>query len=87
VLVQGACDVLAGQVRRSRGGVPYHGFAEFEAAVDLVVDDAGVAARLGGAGRRHVEERYRWDAVLSRYERQLDNLVSRGVRRPLAWAG
>ncbi|TML40834.1 MAG: glycosyltransferase family 4 protein [Actinobacteria bacterium] len=87
VLVQGACDVLAGQVRRSRGGVAYHGFAEFEAVVDLVVDDAGVAASLGGAGRRHVEERYRWDAVLSRYERQLDNLVSRGVRRPLASAG
>ena len=26
---------------------------------------------LGEAGRRYVEERYRWDDVLDRYERQL----------------
>jgi glycosyltransferase involved in cell wall biosynthesis len=82
-LVQGACDVLAGQVRRSRGGVPYRGFAEFEAAVDLVTGDPRLAAELGGSGRRYIELRYRWDAVLSRYERQLDHLTGRGVRRPL----
>jgi len=80
-LVQGACDVLAGQVRRSGGGVPYRGFAEFEAAVDVVTEDPRLAAALGGAGRRYVEQRYQWDVVLSRYERQLDHLVSRGVRR------
>jgi len=55
----------------------------FEAAVDLLVGDPPVAAGIGRAGRRHAEERYRWDTVLSRYERQLEHLVGRGSRRPL----
>jgi len=67
--VQGHCDVLEGQCRRSGGGLPYRGFAEFEAAVDLLVEDGPLRDRLGAAGRRFVEERYRWDAVLDRYER------------------
>ena len=68
-LVQGHCEVLDGQCRRSGGGIPYRGFAEFEAAVDLLADDTALRARLGAAGRRFVEERYTWDAVLDRYER------------------
>ena len=37
-LVQGRCDVLVGQARRSGGAIPYTGFAEFEAAVDLLAE-------------------------------------------------
>ena len=70
-LVQGHCEVLDGQCRRSGGGIPYRGFAEFEAAVDMIVDDGPLRDRLGRAGRRYVEERYAWDAVLDRYERLL----------------
>jgi glycosyltransferase involved in cell wall biosynthesis len=73
-LVQGYCDVLAGQCRRSGGGIPYKGYAEFGAALDLLVDDAGLRERLGRAGRRHVEERYAWDLVLDRYEGLLDSV-------------
>lgn len=74
-LVQGRCDVLEGQARRSGGGIPYRGFAEFEAAVDLVAGDEGLQRRLGEAGRRYVERRYRWDLVLDRYERLLEYLA------------
>lgn len=70
-LVQGRCAVLAGQARRSGGAIPYGGFAEFEVAVDAIVSDRALARALGEAGRRYVEERYRWDDVLDRYERQL----------------
>jgi glycosyltransferase involved in cell wall biosynthesis len=70
-LVQGWCDVLAGQARRSGGAIPYRGFAEFEVALDAIVSDQTLARALGEAGRRYVEERYRWDDVLDRYERQL----------------
>ena len=38
-LVQGYCDVLAGQCRRSGGGIPYKGFAEFGVALDLLLAD------------------------------------------------
>lgn len=68
-LVQGSCDVLEGQCRRSGGGIPYRGFPEFEAAVDLLARSPGLRERLGAAGRRFVEDRYAWDAVLDRYER------------------
>jgi len=67
-LVQGRCDVLDGHARRSGGGIPYRGFAEFEAALDLVRSDPGLAAALGRAGRRYVERRYAWDRVIARYE-------------------
>ena len=77
VLVQGHCDVLVGQCRRSGGGIPYQGYAEFGAAVDLLQEDSGLRQRLGQAGRRYVEEQYAWDAVLDRYEELLES-----VRRP-----
>jgi glycosyltransferase involved in cell wall biosynthesis len=77
VLVQGHCDVLVGQCRRSGGGIPYRGYAEFGAAVDLLSEDPALRQRLGRAGRLHVEERYTWDSVLDRYEELLES-----VRRP-----
>ena len=90
-LVQGHCDVLEGQCRRSGGGIPYRGFAEFEAAVDLLIDDTDLCRRLGAAGRRFVEERYTWDTVLHRYE-HLVALAQRawpnattGSGRPSEW--
>jgi glycosyltransferase involved in cell wall biosynthesis len=70
-LVQGRCDVLAGQAARSGGAIPYEGYAEFEAGVDRLVADDALSARLGRAGQRYVEEHYRWEAVMARYERLL----------------
>lgn len=69
VVVNGRCDVLVGQVRRARGGIPYAGFAEFEAALDLLLADPGLARRLGASGRDHTRTHHAWPAVLSRYER------------------
>ncbi|MGH9024442.1 MAG: glycosyltransferase family 4 protein [Acidimicrobiia bacterium] len=70
-LVQGHCAVLEGQVNRSGGGIPYRGFAEFEGALDVLLGDGEMAGALGCSGRRFVEEKYHWDAVLGRYERLL----------------
>jgi glycosyltransferase involved in cell wall biosynthesis len=81
-LVQGHCDVLAGQCRRSGGGIPYKGFAEFEAALERLAGDVTFGERLGRAGRRFVEEQYAWDVVLDRYERFLATL--QGVQPPVA---
>jgi glycosyltransferase involved in cell wall biosynthesis len=73
-LVQGRCDVLEGHAQRSGGGIPYRGFAEFEAALDLVRSDAGLAGALGRAGRRYVERRYAWDRIIARYEDFLERI-------------
>lgn len=75
-LVQGRCDVLEGHARRSGGAIPYRGFAEFEAALDLLLGDTDLAAAMGHAGRRYVERRYSWDRIIARYERFLGALHS-----------
>jgi glycosyltransferase involved in cell wall biosynthesis len=74
-LVQGRCDVLDGQVRRSGGGLPYRGFGEFEAALELLESDERLRRRLGAAGRSYVEATYRWADVLGGYERFLERLA------------
>lgn len=74
-LVQQHCDVLAGQARRSGGALPYGSFGEFEAALELLVEDEPLASRLGAAGRAYAEEHYDWDVVLGRYERFLTSVA------------
>ena len=59
---------LAGQARRSAAAIPYHGFAEFEAAVDALRDEPGLADAMGAAGREFVRREYDWEVVLGRYE-------------------
>lgn len=73
-LVQGRCDVLEGHARRSGGGIAYRGFAEFEAAVDLLCADPDLAAAMGRNGRAYVERRYGWDGIIVRYEEFLAGL-------------
>lgn len=77
-LVQGRCDVLAGQVRRSGGGLPYEGFAEFEAAVEMLTGDDDLRRGLGARGRAHVDAEYGWDTVLDRYEQFLGEVIHAG---------
>lgn len=81
VLAQGHCEVLAAQVRRANGGIPYRGYAEFEAAVELLAQEPDLARELGHAGHLYVASRYSWDRVLGDYETLLD-LVSTGPRSP-----
>lgn len=73
-LVNARCDVFAGQARRSGGAIPYERFAEFEAAVDMVVNDNRIARRLGSAGRAYTEANYEWDYLLDRYERFVERV-------------
>ena len=84
-LVQGHCDVLVGQSRRSGGGIPYWGFAEFEAAVQLLLSDDGLGRSLGERGRQYVHSRYSWDAVMDGYQRLLEETALQGplsLRQP-----
>lgn len=80
-IVHADSEVMAGQARRSGGAVPYRGFAEFEAAVDLLLADPALAKRMGESGRDYVEREYRWATVLDRFEHAaqlaLDNFSRR----------
>jgi glycosyltransferase involved in cell wall biosynthesis len=67
-LVQGASPVLAGQARRSVGAVPFRGFAEFEAAIDLLSTSPDLATQMGKNGRAYVERNYAWPRVIEGVE-------------------
>lgn len=85
-IVQRRCEVLAGQAARSGGAIPYSGFGEFEAAVDLLRGDARLAEQMGEAGRRYVQQRYDWSSVLQEYERFLARVAARRVGASLPMA-
>lgn len=80
-LVQGRCAVLAGQATRSGGALAFQGFAEFEAALDTLVDNGALADQLGHAGRRYVEQHYAWARVLDGVEDTIDAARSRFAKR------
>lgn len=80
-LVQSASEVLAGQARRSQGAIPFHGFAEFEAALIRLSQSADGAADLGKAGFQYVVENYEWESVLDRFERLLESAVTKFHQR------
>lgn len=82
-LVNGRCPVTAGHARLSGGGIAFDGFASFCAAVDRLLDDPRLAARLGAAGRRYVDEHYRWPIVIDHYRRFLELVADRRARSAL----
>ncbi|GIU90711.1 MAG: hypothetical protein KatS3mg010_1810 [Acidimicrobiia bacterium] len=78
-LVQSRCDVLLGHARRSGAAIPYAGFAEFEAALELLESRPGLADALGARGLAYVEAEYSWPVVLDRYERFLHGTAARSA--------
>jgi glycosyltransferase involved in cell wall biosynthesis len=76
-IVQRESPVLLGQARRSGGAIPYSGPSEFAAAVDLLLDEPGLAEDLGSAGARYVSANYRWEVVIDRYEALLHEAITR----------
>lgn len=89
-LVQARSEVLAGQARRSQGALPYRGFAEFEAALDLLCRDPEFSDALGENGRAYVERGYNWPAVLDQVEQTVmlaQENFERRRRQPWSAAG
>ena len=80
VLVNGHCLATREHCERSGGGLWFEGFAEFEATVDRLVGDADTRAGLAAAGRRYVDDNFRWPVIMSRYERFLSACASRSRR-------
>jgi glycosyltransferase involved in cell wall biosynthesis len=56
-------------VRRSNGGLYYANREEFVEAMRIVISNERLREALGRNGRRYVQQHYRWDAVIGRFER------------------
>ncbi len=82
VLVQRYCEVTTGQCMRSGGGLPYQGFAEFEACLDRLTTDDDLARELGENGERYTRARYSWGSVLDRFDDEVAHALDRFSRRP-----
>jgi glycosyltransferase involved in cell wall biosynthesis len=80
-IVHADSEVMVGQARRSGGALPYSGFAEFEAAVDLVLADPTLADQMGASGRLYVKQNYRWERVLQGFEEAADDAIARFATR------
>ena len=68
VLVHEDCSVTRGHVQRSKGGLWFRTYEEFAEALDWLMENPDLAARLGENGRRYVLANYTWEAVLNRFE-------------------
>jgi glycosyltransferase involved in cell wall biosynthesis len=55
--------------RRANAGLFYENREEFVEALRMIARNPELRERLGEAGRRYVDQHYRWDAVIGRFER------------------
>ncbi len=79
-LVNGACGVLKGQVRRANGGLYYESPLEFSEALTFLLTRPDEASRLGRQGLAYVDREYRWPDVMARVERLLETVRAKRAR-------
>jgi glycosyltransferase involved in cell wall biosynthesis len=68
VLVNGRSAVLVEHCIRSNAGLWYEDRDEFVEGLKLLLEDESLRAALGANGREYVQQNYRWDVVLAKYE-------------------
>lgn len=66
VVVHASGDVLPDHCRRSRGGLWFRNYPEFEEVISLLLAKPGLRNAMGAAGHRYVASEYSWAAVESR---------------------
>lgn len=76
-LVSGASAVLREHCHAGGGGLYYRDYAEFAAALDVLLADAALRGALGERGRGYVADTYLWDLVEARYLQAFRALVQR----------
>ncbi len=67
VLVNAACDVTKGHVRRSKGGLWFSNYLEFKGAVDWLQQSPMAAKQLGHNGGNYVRRNYKWPHVFQKF--------------------
>lgn len=69
ILANGRSDVLVDHCRLSQAGLYYENRDEFVEALDLLMTDARLRAAMGRNGRAYIQQHYRWDVILQKYDR------------------
>jgi glycosyltransferase involved in cell wall biosynthesis len=76
VLSNGECLVLAGQCRRSGGGLWYRNYEEFVECVSLLASDEMLRKNLGKSGEWFVANHYTWERAEDIYLRNINFVAS-----------
>ena len=76
VLANARSDVLVDHCLRSNAGLFYADREEFVEALQLLLGDEGLRAGMGRNGREYVRRNYRWDVIMSKYDRMLAKVKS-----------
>ena len=67
VLVNGQCQVLKGQCRRSHGGLWYKNYDEFEACLNFILNNESIAKKMALNGRKYAQANYSWNIIKEKY--------------------
>ncbi len=76
ILANARSDVLVEHCHKSNAGLYYADRDEFTESLKLLVADHRLRAAMGRNGRDYVRRNYRWDVILSKYERMFARLKS-----------
>ncbi len=76
VLANARSEVLVAHCRQSNAGLYYANRDEFVECLKVLTADARLRAAMGRNGSEYVERHYRWDVILSKYDRLLSKLKS-----------
>jgi glycosyltransferase involved in cell wall biosynthesis len=76
VLVNGKCDVLKGQCRRSNGGLWYESYDEFEGCLNFLLTENEIAQKMAANGKRFVDSHYSLDQIKAKYIRLIDRFLN-----------
>jgi len=80
VLANARSEVLVDHCHKSNAGLYYADRDEFTECLRLLVSDQRVRAAMGRNGRQYVRHNYRWDVILTKYERMFSKLRNSTTR-------
>lgn len=71
ILANARSDVLVDHCQKSNAGLYYADRDEFVECLKLLIADERLRAAMGRNGRAYVRRHYRWDVIVSKYERMI----------------
>lgn len=71
VLVNGNCEVLKAHCMKSKGGLYYTDYKEFEIGLDTIIDKNEEYEAMAAYGKKYVESNYQWDVVLEQFKNMI----------------
>lgn len=78
VLVHEACNVTSDFARRTRGGLYFKDYFEFEGCVRYLLAHPETADQMGQNGRAYVLSHFSWEAIVEKYKEYIETLRQGG---------